>query len=797
MQLHQWFIKATACICLMGLVIMHSPGLCAAEGAGVIKGKVLDAASGAPIVGANVALEGTTRGGVADEDGRFTIPVEAAGTYVLRVTHLGFESGRRSVVVGDDLLADEITFHLVSVELLLDEMVVEETIPTSEADSIRQSPFSVTVIDAAQLVGRGLTLDEALQRVTGMQVRRSGGLGSASIFHIRGLEGNRIQVYVNGNAVNISGNAFSLDNIPLSLVERVEVYKGVVPARFGGDGLGAAVNVVIRDFPEGYEDASYTFGSFGQHQASALLLRRPHRDLAVGATANFDLAANDYWMSSPFIPGFELQRDHDAFRRLLVGGVLQYEGSWFDELHAEGALIRSWREIQGIQTNVQHAKTNSRIGVLVLDGDRQGALDGRLDLRFAVIALETKAALIDTSSARYTFDGNAYPSPNGRGELAALPAHSDNRTRSIRHRGAATYRFAPAHVGNLTYTLDHVRFAPRDTLANRYAGGNVSEFPGRQTNAVMGLSHEWRPMGEVFVNVLGTRAYAFRSQGTPSNPWDPTAERPPMVKNRTLSFGASNAVRYFVTPDVLAKGSIELARRLPESNELFGDGLLLQPSPTLKPERSVNLNVGLQFERGRPSQGHIRAEVNGFWMRLQDMIQLAQGGRVGAASYTNVGKARIAGFDAELKGDLTGWLYASASMTYQDARDKLKLRPGSSVPNPTYGLQLPNMPWLFGAATLEAHATDLIGPSQQSRLFWETSFTEEYFYAFEMSRNQERRLPRVLTHTLGFEHQWLDSGLSLSAEVQNITDAHVLNQYRQPLPGRTFRLKFRYTRTRG
>jgi hypothetical protein len=423
-------------------------------------------------------------------------------------------------------------------------------------------------------------------------------------------------------------------------------------------------------------------------------------------------------------------------------------------------------------------------------------MDGRLDLRLGLVAAATKAGLVDTSSVRYTFEGDAYPSPNGRGELAALPAHSDNRTWFLRHRGAATYRFTPTHAANLIYTLDHSRYDPRDTLANRYAGGNVSEFPGRQTNIVVGLSHEWRPMGERFINVLGTRAYAFRSEGTPSNPWDPDAERPPMVKNRTLSLGASNAARYFLTPELLAKGSIELARRLPESNELFGDGLLLQPAPTLLPERSLNLNVGLQYERGRPGEGHIQAEVNGFWMRLHDMIQLAQGGRAGTASYTNVGEARIAGFDAELKGDVTPWLYASAGITYQDARDALELVPGTSVRSPTYGLRLPNMPWLFGTAALEVNAANLIGRNQQSRFFLETSFTDEYFYAFEMSRHQERRLPRALTHTLGFEQQWRGPGLTLTAEVQNVTNAQVINQFRQPLPGRTVRVKLRYTRVR-
>jgi outer membrane receptor protein involved in Fe transport len=768
----------------------------AAQETATVSGRVTDRQSGAPVAGAAIAIGSGPARALTDSIGAYVLRDVPTGARIIRVTRIGYAEAVRSL---DVRTGAEHTLDVTMVPegvALQGVTAVAEARAQAEMREVRESPFSVSVIDAMRLTGRGLTLDEALQRVTGMQVRRSGGLGSASIFHVRGLEGNRVQVYIDGNASNIAGNAFSLDNIPMALVERVEVYKGVVPARFGGDGLGAAINVVIRDFPRGYDDASYTFGSFGQHQLSTLLIRRPHPDLEVGATANVDLAANDYRMESPFIPGLEIQRDHDRFRRMLFGGVLNYEGGWFDELHLEGAAILSRREIQGIQTNVQHAETSSGLGVLVLDGERDGALGGRLDLRLAVLALASMASLVDTSSVRYTFDGDAFPAPNGRGELSGLPAHSDNRTWVFRHRGAATYRFTPAHVGNLTYTLDHSRFEPRDTLANRYAGRNVSEFPGRQTNVVLGLSHEWRPLGERLINVLGARAYAFRSEGTPSNPFDPTGERPPMVRNRTLSFGASNAVRYFLTPGLLAKGSVELARRLPESSELFGDGLLLQSAPTLRPERSLNLNVGLQYERSRPGEGHVQAEVNGFWMRLQDMIQLAQGGYAGTAAYSNLGEARIAGFDAELRGDLTQWLYASAGITYQDARDALELIPGSSVPSPTHGLRLPNLPWLFGTAALEAHAADLVGRGQQSRVFLETSFTDEYFYAFEMSRNQERRLPRALTHTLGVEHQWLGPGLTLSAEVQNLTDAQVLNQFRQPLPGRTLRVKLRYTRIR-
>ena len=475
------------CTCL---VMVGSFRGVSAQMGGTLRGRVIDVASGR---GVDNALVSIVDGGsvLTDTTGFYLLQSVAAGRRTVRVMRIGFREQVQEVLVkgGDSAILD-VALSVTPVELR-EVTVSDETQTQKDIREVRQRPFSVSVINATRLAGRGLTLDEALQRATGMQVRRSGGLGSASIFHVRGLEGNRVQIYVDGNAVNVSGSAFSLDNIPMALVERVEIYKGVVPARFGGDGLGAAVNVVIREFPGGYDDASYTFGSYGQHQVSTLLLRRPFPNLEVGVSANFDMAANDYRMESPFIPGLEIKRDHDGFRRMLLGSVLSYKGSWFDEVHLEGAVIGSQRELQGIQTNLQHAETGSRFVVAVLDGERQGALGGRLDLRLGAVAFQTKVGLVDTSSVRYTFEGDRYPSPNGRGELATLPAHSDNRTWGFRHRGALTYRFAPEHHGNLVYTFDHSRFAPRDTLANRYAGGNVSEFPGRKTNLVVGLSHEW------------------------------------------------------------------------------------------------------------------------------------------------------------------------------------------------------------------------------------------------------------------------------------------------------------------
>lgn len=759
---------------------------------GTVQGRVVAAVGGSPLMGASVVVVGDSVRALTDSSGAFVLARVGVGLRTIRITRIGYLVQERLVTVQAGKTATlVVTMPAAAVEL--PSLTVEgETRSQAEIRDLQQSPFSVTVLDGQQLAGRGLTLDEALQRATGVQVRRSGGLGSASIFNVRGLEGQRVQIYVNGNAADLAGNAFSLDDIPLQLVERIEVYKGIVPARFGGDGLGAAINVVTIHPEGGYADVGYTFGSYGQHQLSATAKRPFGRGLEVGASVNLDRAQNDYEMMSPFLQGVRIHRDHDGFKRLLAGGVVRTNRLWFDRLELEGAYIATRQELQGIQTNIQHAETHSQLGVLVLDGETLGGSGGRLDLRVGAAAVVSQGGLTDTSSLRYTFDGEPFPSPNGRGEVSLLPSNSNNHTHLFRHRLAATCRFSRAHTVNWTYVLETSNYRPSDSLANRYAGRNVSDFPGDQSSAIVGLSHEWRPWGDRFVNIVGARGYAFRSNGTPSNLSDPTS-RPPAVRNSAVTAGASEALRYRLTPTLLAKASVELARRLPTGNELFGDGLLVTAAPDLRPERSLNFNLGAQYDRTLRDGRRIQAEVNGFVMELRDMIRLTQG-FAGLAAYTNLGAVRIAGMEAEVRADATRWLYGSASLTYQDARDVLELTPGTTVPNPTRGLRVPNLPWLFGTAMVETHADELVGKSSRSRLFVEGFYTEEYFYGFEVSRRQERRIPRALTLGLGVEQQWFNTGLTLSAEIQNLTGATVMNQFNYPLPGRTFRLKVRYTR---
>ncbi|MEM1268568.1 MAG: TonB-dependent receptor [Bacteroidota bacterium] len=770
---------------MLGLVCLLAPSVSAQTG--TIAGLVTDATTGDPLPGASLQVIGTNLGNATGLDGRYRIEQVPAGEQTVRVSFIGYTTQQVSVTVRSGATATLDVVLDAQVDAL-DEVTVEGD---PEAEAIRESPFAVSIIDGQQLAGRGLTVDEAISRVAGVQVRRSGGLGSASVFSIRGLEGQRVQIYVNGNAADVAGDAFTLDNIPLQLVERVEVYKGVVPAQFGGDGLGSAINIVTIHPEGGYFDAGYTAGSFGQQQLAVGGVRPLPLGFEGALLVNLERAENDYMMENPFQPGLVVRRDHDQIDRFMIGGKLVNNRTWFDELGVELAFIGDDREVQGIQTNIQDAETSSRLDVVLLTAERENGPDKRLAVRTALIGLRARGSLVDTSAVRYGWDGTTRPSPNGRGEIGFFPSDSDSRTTLYRYRLATAFRANPTHTLNFSAILDHTRFRPSNPIANEFAGRNVADFPGDQSSAVVGLSHEWRPLGERFVAVTGVRGYAFSASGTPSSLFNPTTATPDRVESESVEAGASLALRYRLRGGILAKLAVEEARRLPSSAELFGDGVLVQASPALQPERALNFTVGAQFDR-TIGERRVQGEVGAFWQSITNLIRLGAG-LGGTALHTNLGEARIAGIEAEIQGDVTPWLYVRAFGTYLDARDVLATQPGTSVPNPTFDLRIPNLPYLFGGVQTEVYRDGFFGSDSRAKAFYEGQFTGEYFYAFEVSRRQERRIPRALTHNIGAEVAWFDAGVTVSAEVQNLTDATVLNQFNFPLPGRTLRLKLRYT----
>jgi len=124
----------------------------------------------------------------------------------------------------------------------------------SEIRKLKESAMPISVIGQRQLQGTATNINDVLARTVGVTVRNTGGLGSASRISLRGLEGKRMGMYVDEVPMSQLSNFVALNDIPTNMIERIEVYKGIVPYKFGGSALGGAVNVVTKEYPPVYFD---------------------------------------------------------------------------------------------------------------------------------------------------------------------------------------------------------------------------------------------------------------------------------------------------------------------------------------------------------------------------------------------------------------------------------------------------------------------------------------------------------------------------------------------------------------
>src|SRR5699024_12187845 len=106
---------------------------------------------------------------------------------------------------------------------------------------------ALPILDARALHNTTMDLSQALDQISGIKIRKSGGVGSNTSISLNGFSGRHIKFFLDGIPMEGYGPAFQMNNIPVNMAKRIEVYKGVVPIRFGSDALGGAINIVTND----------------------------------------------------------------------------------------------------------------------------------------------------------------------------------------------------------------------------------------------------------------------------------------------------------------------------------------------------------------------------------------------------------------------------------------------------------------------------------------------------------------------------------------------------------------------
>jgi outer membrane receptor protein involved in Fe transport len=768
------------------LTLIISPVFLFAQNTGNVKGIITDANSKLSIPGVNIVIKETTYGTATNDKGYYELLNIPAGNYKLTTSIIGYEKLTKKIKIARgktknlDFKLNEFVQNLKEVQI----------IAKSEAREIQEQAIPVSVITVDDIQGTVSNVSELLSKTSGIKIRNTGGVGSASRISIRGLEGKRIGFFIDGTPLSDQSDFIGFNDIPLDMIERIEIYKGIVPAKFGGSSIGGAVNLVIKEYPPKYIDIAYGLQSYNTHNASAVFKRsNQEKGYEYGIGGFYTYSDNNYTFNSPYNPDLKnLKRDHDIYEKKVIAGGFTAKKWWFDKVVFEPFAIFTKKEIQGITHNIQEAVSYANAFGIANDLIKEDFLIEGLDLDFGLAYAYTVFKFEDKAMQRYNWDGTTYgPVTALGGEIGFDANDAHNQKHTVIQRTNLNYIINKNSSLNLNMVYNYAHGIPKDDLKDK-AIGYKSNYESKMNSFVTGLNYEINFFNHKLTNSTSVKHYYYDINTTLVDAY--THEKKPHHFNKN-DFGFTNAIRYRFTTEFLVKASYAYDVRLPSENELLGDGFITVPAGNLEPERNNSINLGFMYDHTNKYNNRLQLELNIFYMKLENMIRFA-GGFL-QAKYENFGEMETFGIDADIKYDLTHFLYIYANATYQDLRDIRKKEPGSTLENPTYGDRMPNIPYMYANAGFELHKENLFGGSKQnSKLYLETNFIEEYFYDFEQSIFQERRIPRSTTFNMGLEHSFKNKNITIGVQINNITDEKMMSIFNRPLPGRTAGIKLRY-----
>ncbi len=664
----------------------------------------------------------------------------------------------------------------------------------SEAQRLRQSAEAVHVVDTGEAQRQTADLGEVLARTQGVGVRRGGGLGSTTRFSLNGLTDDQIRFFLDGIPLEFSGYPFGIANVPVNLVDRVEIYRGVVPIRFGADALGGAVNLATDDdIEETRSSASYQAGSFGTHR---LTLGAQHHHEPSGFVARiggfFDYADNDYPIDVEVpdergrLSPARVDRFHDAYRaagaNVEVGFV---EQPWAERLLLSAFFTDYDRELQN------NVVMTVPYGEVVFGELATGAtlryekiFADRLSVEAVAGYAYTATEFLDVGECVYDWFGECVRERRQPGEIESRPRDQILWEHNAYARVNLGWELHPRHTMNLsispTYTM---RTGDERRQANPSSRDPLTAQRDLLT-MVSGLEYELDLLDDRLENIVFVKDYLQLARSEEPLPGGIFRDR----DRDTHRFGAGNALRYRLVEWLYAKGSYEWATRLPRPDEIFGDGVLVIDNLELEPEVSHNVNLGLTLDARKTIAGWWRADVNGFLREADQLIVLLGNDRV--FSYQNVFGARSLGVEGALGWTSPGeYVSLDGNVTYLDFRNTSS----EGTFGDFEGDRIPNRPYLFANGAARAQLRDIAADSDELALAWNTRYVHEFFRGWESVglREFKQTVPSQLVHSLALTYLVYSdpAALSFTAEVQNITDQPAFDFFGVQRPGRAFYFK--------
>ena len=226
-----------------------------------IIGHVLDKKTKEHLPYITIALKGTTIGTVTDATGHYFLKNLPEGNFILEVSSVGYKTVTRNVTLKKGKTLEE-DFEIEEDAIALDGVVVSAN--RSETTR-RMAPTLVNVVDLKLFeTTNSSTLSQGLNFQPGVRVETNCQNCGFQQVRINGLDGPYTQILIDSRPVfSALSGVYGLEQIPASMIERVEVMRGGGSALFGSSAIAGTINIITKEPLRNSGQLSHTITSLG------------------------------------------------------------------------------------------------------------------------------------------------------------------------------------------------------------------------------------------------------------------------------------------------------------------------------------------------------------------------------------------------------------------------------------------------------------------------------------------------------------------------------------------------------
>jgi outer membrane receptor protein involved in Fe transport len=630
-----------------------------------LSGKVVDAATYEPVPQAVVEILELGQLKSTDHQGCFQFKELPPGRYTLLIRHIAYAHDEQSCTL--PLHQNDSIVILLHPALFKTNAVVVRSSRTSSALSTVPYPVDIEMNDRITQFST-VTVSDALDNVPGVALVRDGTWETA--VSIRGMSRSNIVSLIDNTRIETANDiAGALSLINIHDLERIEILKSSGSVLYGTGALGGVLHLTTKrpSFTDGVQvnaewtgDASSVDGgvsNFGAVQCSsdqyALRLSGGYRNAGNTSTPDGVLPNSQYHdfsaTGSLGIKTIDEQALFISYQRSQAENTGIPGGSAFGATAAVRYTLAR-RELFGLEYDIPNISV--RLPLITLRLSRQ-----EIDRNVEVI--QSPVVTVTPHAVHTTVDGQL------ESKIIPMADH-------LLVVGAEAWeRALVSQREKYLFSLNKI-IGERPIPSSRYFSGGIY------------AQDEWSILPDVWTITLGARYDWIRVNNDKTFNPDyvvTSGKRQINTADSTIlwnsgsahdeSWSANAGMRYAINSHVDFTVLAATAFRSPSLEERYqyldlGNGYIQVGNPNLQPERSVCFNAGARVHTEGASM-----QTDLFLNQLTNLVTTVSGVFEGrpALLNTNIGEARLYGYEFSSEISLSAWSVLKTSLAYVRGQD--------------------------------------------------------------------------------------------------------------------------------